>query len=59
MMKKFFAKDLQFSERNCVDEIQQIYNDIKEKEIDISNKKSKIKQEHIDGSRLTKHKFSL
>ncbi|HIB8304953.1 hypothetical protein I5Q27_00030 [Serratia marcescens] len=58
-MKKFFNKDLGASQRSCADEIRQILNDIKEKEIDISEKKSNIKQEHIDGSRITKHKFTL
>ncbi|HEJ7270073.1 TPA: hypothetical protein SMG08_001667 [Serratia marcescens] len=58
-MKKFFNKDSGASQRSCADEIRQILNDIKEKEIDISEKKSNIKQEHIDGSRITKHKFTL
>lgn len=41
------------------DELQKIYNDIDAKKQEIADKKAKFNEEYSDGSRLTKHRFTL
>ncbi|WP_447879924.1 hypothetical protein [Serratia fonticola] len=52
-------KDRVSSKKILVDELQQIYNDIETKEKEIKAEKAKMKEEFSNGSRLTKHRFSL
>ena len=42
-----------------VDELQQIYDEIEEQQQKIADERTKIKEEHRDGSRLTKHRFTI
>lgn len=49
----------QVSPNVSVDELQDFVNDIEATQKEIANKKAKIKQEHLDGARITNHRFTL
>lgn len=42
-----------------VDDLQQIHDEIESQQKRIAEEKQKIKEERIDGSRLTKHRFTI
>ncbi|MCS3430060.1 hypothetical protein [Klebsiella sp. BIGb0407] len=42
-----------------VDDLQQIYDEIESKQKKIAEEKQKIREEQTDGSRLTKHRFTI
>ncbi len=56
MIRKFLNRSKQ---TECTEKVQQILDDIKNKEMEIEAEKLKIKEEHASGSRLTKHRFTL
>ena len=42
-----------------VDDLQKIQDDIESAQKKIDEERQKIKEEHFDGSRLTKHRFTI
>ncbi|MGQ9451769.1 hypothetical protein ACP4QI_009820 [Leclercia sp. TB492] len=42
-----------------VDDLQKIQDDIESAQKKIAEERKKIKEEHFDGSRLTKHRFTI
>ncbi|MDN0120679.1 hypothetical protein QVN83_17095 [Yersinia frederiksenii] len=56
MIRKFLNRS---NQAECAKKVQQILDDIKDKEMEIEAEKLKIKEEHANGSRLTKHRFTL
>ncbi|HAV2295739.1 hypothetical protein ACSR9J_01090 [Citrobacter koseri] len=42
-----------------VDELQLVHDEIEAKQKRIAEEKAKIQEEHHDGSRLTKHRFTI
>ncbi len=56
MIRKFLNRSKQ---TECTEKVHQIFDDIKDKEKEIATEKLKIKEDHINGSRLTNHRFTL
>lgn len=56
MIRKLLNRSKQ---TECTEKVHQIFDDIKDKEKEIATEKLKIKEDHINGSRLTNHRFTL
>lgn len=59
MIRKLIKKLTSDTPKAGVDELQQIYDEIEAQKQRIAQEKAKIKEEHQDGSRLTKHRFTI
>ncbi|MHB9805470.1 hypothetical protein [Pantoea ananatis] len=59
MIRKIFKQLQKKSPKLGEDELQQIFDDIESKKIEIAEKKADFNEEYSNGSRLTKHRFTL
>jgi len=59
MFKKLLKQLKSDNSKPVEDEIQQVLDDIDAKQKEIAIKRTKIQEEFSDGSRLTKHRFTL
>lgn len=59
MIRKIFRQLNTQSPKVGEDQLQEIFDDIESKKKEIAEKKAKFDEEISDGSRLTKHRFTL
>ena len=59
MIRKIFKQIKSESPKVGEDELQQIYEDIKSIQENVTEKKVAFKQEFLNGARNTKHKFTI
>lgn len=59
MIRRFFKKVNRRPLKAGVDDLQQIHDEIESQQRKIAEEKQKIKEEQMDGSRLTKHRFTI
>lgn len=59
MLKKDLSKQSSNSERDCVESVTELFDDIQKKQEAIRLKREKIKEEFQDGARLSRHRFTL
>lgn len=59
MIRKIFKQLQDESPKIGEDEMQKVFDDIESKQKEIANKKAKFRQEYSNGSRLSKHRFTI
>lgn len=59
MIRKIFKQLQDESPKVGEDELQKIFDDIDAKQKEIAEKKAKFNEEYSNGSRLTKHRFTI
>lgn len=59
MFNKFLQKKSTEAPTAELDDLRNFFEDIDAKQKEIAEKKAKIKEEHNNGARVTKHRFSV